>query len=78
MKASIDLLDHPRVELGWIYLNTLIESLAKSQSKVELVYLFESKELILTDPSIIEVLNNLKIPYKESRPENSLRFLLVK
>lgn len=76
MTTSIDLVETPRVQIGWIYLTTLIEYLANNNSKIDIVYLFESHELIITDESLLVTLKDLQIPFKESRPGNSLRFVL--
>jgi hypothetical protein len=76
MSHAIDLLDYPRVEIGWGYLNSLIDFIANSDKKIEFVYLFESHELIITDPYLITSLEKLNIPYKEKLPQNSIRYIL--
>ena len=78
MTTNIDLLETPRVELGWAFLSPLIEALAHKSSKVIILYDFETNELLITDQIVLDTLNKLNIPFKESHRKNSLRFVLKK
>ena len=77
-KNLINLLDYSRVELGSAYLEDLVDYLAKTHTNIQLIYLFGTKELIITDDKLLDVLNHLNIPYKESMPQNTLKFLMNK
>lgn len=76
MSYTIDLLEYPRVEIGWGYLSSLIDFIANSDKKIELVYLFETHELIVTDPYLITSLEKLNIPYKEKPPLSTINYIL--
>lgn len=76
MSYTIDLLEYPRVEIGWGYLSSLIDFIANSNKKIELVYLFETHELIITDPYLITSLEKLNIPYKEKPSLSTIKYIL--
>ena len=78
MSATIDIYEYSKAEVGWGYLSTLIQHLARTDSKVELVYLFDTHELVITDDILIKALDQLNIPYKEIPPSNTLKFILKK
>lgn len=77
-KYNINLLECPRVELGWGYLQKITEYLAAGKSNHQLVYLFESRELIITHPDILVILLKLEIPFIEKMPQNSFKFIVLK
>lgn len=76
MSNTIDLYEFPRVEIGWEFAKELLEYLGRLNSPITFLYLSDSHELIITDPSIITTLKNLNLPYRETLPKNSLRFIL--
>ena len=76
MSNIINIYEYPRVILGWGYLKDLIDFLGTSNKKIELVYLFETHELIITDIYITTALQKLNIPFEEKAPQNSIVYIL--
>lgn len=73
-----EIINLPRAKMGWSWLDKLAKELARIESTIELVYLFKTKELVITDDYLLELLTRLDIPHTLSSPDNSIKFILVK
>ncbi len=65
----------PRAKIGWSLLSKLINHLGKLSYKGELVYLFDTFELVITDPKLKEYLDELDIRYDIHEPDNTIKFI---
>ena len=65
----------PRVKLGWINISKINEYLGENDSEIRLLYLFKTKELVITDEKLYEILLKLNINYEHSTPNNSIKYV---
>lgn len=72
---TIDLYKYPRVTFGWAWLSKLNDHLGSSNSEIRLLYLYKTKELLITDEKLYGILKHLGIPYQDTTPSNSMKFL---
>jgi len=75
MKTKIECALYPKARIGQNYLSRIQDHLEKQDSKIMFVYSFETHELLITDESLIEVLDFLKIPYKLVEPTQSITYI---
>ena len=68
--------DLPKAKIGWALLSNLINRLGKLNYQGDIIYLFDTCELVITDPKLIEHLDALEINYDLRNPENSVKFII--
>lgn len=68
-------LDETRATLGWVHLSKIIDYIASANLNIDLVYLFETHELVITDPKLITILDDLGIKYTLDNPMPGILFI---
>jgi hypothetical protein len=66
---------YPKAKIGYYNLGKLINALGDSGYSKRIIYLFDSKELVLEDPQLEENLKLLGIPYEYIQVENSIKYI---
>ena len=75
MKTSLDLSMLQRAKVGWNLCHKLIDHLGRIESNITVVYSFETKELYITDGSLVGMLDFLDIPYNLVEPSQTVLFV---
>lgn len=68
-------LEFKKAKVGWSLLPKLIEFLGELNSKIELIYLFETHEIVITNENLINYLDRLHISYEIKKPSNAVKFI---
>lgn len=71
----MDYPEYKRAKIGWALLPKLTEFLGLMCSKIELIYLYETHELVITDEKLLEHLDYLQIDYELKHPSNAIKFI---
>ena len=68
-------LEYKKAKMGWSYLPKLINHLGTLDYKKEIIFLFETHELVIMDDDLLAHLNQLNIHYELVYPPNAVRFV---
>ena len=75
MINNISIHAYKKAKIGWHYAKRVLEHLNKTDSKIHFLYLNETKELVILDDSLIEILDFLQISYKISLPSQTIQYI---
>lgn len=68
-------LEYKRAKVGWSLLPKLTNLLGSLNSKIELIYMFDTHELVITDDELLKHLDYLHILYELKHPPNAIKFV---